>query len=70
MKDTKQTVDVDLPIKLHGITQHTGEVNGVPDQGSGIEHVGISKMTKFILKEGRFSHTAQRANFANGKLSP
>lgn len=70
MKDTKQTVDVDLPIKLHGITQHTGEVNGVPDQDSGTEHVGISEMIKFILKEEKFSHTAQRANSANGKLSP
>lgn len=70
MKDTKQTVDVDLPIKMHGITQHTGEVNGVPDQGSGIEHVRISEMTKFILKEGRFSHTVQRVILANGQLSP
>jgi len=70
MKDTKQTVDLDLPIKLHGSTQHTGEVNGVPDQGSGIEHVGIFKMTRFILKEGRFSHTVQRVILANGQLFP
>ena len=61
---------VDLPIKLHGITQHMREVNGVPDQGSGIEHVGTSKMTKFILKEGKFFHTAQRAILVNGELSP